>query len=258
MAVPEITQTPPAPVRGEPRPEFTAKANALLSALSLLVHEINASSNWANLVYDEIESDRAEALASKDTAVSAKDTAVNAKNTAVTAKNDAVTAKNAAETALSSALGSTLLASDALRQAGDSVSLHKGDGTSDSVSVVATNSARALHTDALRQLGASIQLVKANGASEVIDSGALISQIPWNGVGSTIEAYMIKPAAYGGADSPRTITMNVHVPASWLRYQGVGGGVGGVTWKCLGWAKSSNHITYGIYDSGVTIWKRVV
>ena len=258
---PLITALPPMPVRGDSPEDFTAKANAALGALAQLQSELNILSDWTNTTSDAInlakanaESARDTAITVKNTAVSAKDTAVIAKNNAesardaaiieknatVAAKNEAVTAKN---TAVAIAQGGNVLATDALRAAGDSIILAKGDGTTESVPFVATNSARALHADALRISGSNIQLVKANGASETISVGTLYKNVAVGGVGSTV---------FARGDNFLDINFGTVVAGSLLRVSSSSDN--------LGVSLSGSWISCGQNEGNAkvaTVWKRI-
>ena len=242
MSNPLVSQLPTMAVRGDAPELFTARANASLGALPQLQSELNTLSDWINITSDAINlakntavSVKDTAVAAKNTAVSAKDTAVAVKNTAVSAKDTAVAAKNdavaAKNTAVAIAQGGNVLATDALRASGDNVILAKGDGSTESVAFVATNSSRALHADALRISGSNIQLVKANGASETVSIGTLISRLAAHVQGVYRVAYSTSAInaiisggsllnAYIGIDG-ELVTQSLGLTGSWRNMGGV-------------------------------------
>lgn len=94
MAVPLITNLPPAPSRLETEETFVPKADALLGQLPTMVVEMNTGFQW---VYDQnilIDIARNSTYAARDSAQSYSVIAVDAK----------VTAESAASTTVSSAL----------------------------------------------------------------------------------------------------------------------------------------------------------
>jgi hypothetical protein len=152
--------------------------------------------------------------------------------------------------------GSTI-APQALSVSGDTISIHKSDGTKFTVPTVSINSYRALHSDALRQSGANIQLVKANGSSEVIAVGNVYASTGYNSVGSVILA---RHTLLGSGTIIKTI--NQTVAGSLLTYSSVGvvasGAVSVGTWRCLGYINWRLNWDNPIpTDRAATLWKRI-
>lgn len=138
MAVPVISNLPPAPTRNDGAADFTPKADAMIGALQPMVVQINIALQWMNGQLTDTQAAQAAAAAS---ALAAAQSATAAANSATAATNNGAAQVQLAAAQVALAAGKVTLAADQVTLAKDARDASEAFRDSAQVAAAAAGSA---------------------------------------------------------------------------------------------------------------------